>query len=120
MSAPYDTLLLDRATWDLTLDSDGNIALAAPPYALAQDVASACRLLEGELWLDTTKGVPYFAEILGQLPSIGLIKARLVAAALTVPAIVDAVVYLDDIADRQVTGQVHATDQAGALHLVGL
>ena len=44
MSAPpYSTLLLDPDTWDLTVDNNGNIAVAAPPYAVAQDVASAIR-----------------------------------------------------------------------------
>ena len=47
------TLLLDRTTWDLCLDANGNIAMATGPYAIAQDVASAVRL-----WHDTTKGVP--------------------------------------------------------------
>ena len=39
----YSTLLLDQTEWDLVLDASGNIALASPPYALAQDVASAVR-----------------------------------------------------------------------------
>ena len=54
------TLLLDQTTWDLTLDANNNIALAAEPYAFAQDAASAIRLFQGELWYDTTRGVPYF------------------------------------------------------------
>lgn len=120
MSAPFDTLLLDRDTWDLTLDSNGNIAVASPPYALAQDVASAIRLFEGELWYDTTKGVPYFSEILGEIPSVGLMKARFVQAALTVPGIVAAVAYLDGIVGREVMGQVQATDEAGALHIASI
>ena len=38
-----NTLLLDQTAWDLVLDSAGNIALAAVPYARAQDVASAIK-----------------------------------------------------------------------------
>ena len=62
------TLLLDRTAWDLCLDSNGNIALASEPYSLAQDVASAVRLFLGECYYDTTKGIPYWTEVLGMLP----------------------------------------------------
>jgi len=61
----FKTLLLDRTVWDLVLDSNGDIALASPPYALEQDVASAVRLFLGELWYDTTKGIPYLKKFLG-------------------------------------------------------
>jgi len=37
------TMLLNPQTWDLTLDVDGNIALASNPYSVAQDIASAIR-----------------------------------------------------------------------------
>ena len=40
------TLLLRPDTWDLTLDSAGNIAVAENPYALAQDAASAIKLFQ--------------------------------------------------------------------------
>jgi hypothetical protein len=35
------SLLLDIDVWDLVLDANGDIALAQPPYSLAQDVACA-------------------------------------------------------------------------------
>lgn len=41
------TLLLDRATWDLAVDAQGNIAVADVPYATAQDVSSAVRVFRG-------------------------------------------------------------------------
>ena len=53
-----NTLYLDPQSWDLVLDTAGNIALAKDPYAKAQDVASACRLFAGELYDDTEKGIP--------------------------------------------------------------
>ena len=65
-----NTLLLDRATWDLCLDAAGNIATASEPYALAQDASSAIRLFVSEAWYDTTQGIPYFTNILGQAPPI--------------------------------------------------
>lgn len=42
-----NTLYLDQESWDLTLDTAGNIALAKDPYAKAQDVASAYRVRTG-------------------------------------------------------------------------
>ena len=110
-----DTLLLDRSVWDLLLDASGNIALASEPYSLAQDAASAIRLFKGELFYDTTLGVPYFGQILGQFPPIALMKAKFVAAALTVPGVVDAVCYITGIEGRTVSGQVQVTDTAGRI-----
>ena len=52
------TLLLTPQTWDLTVDASNNIAVAAEPYALAQDAASAIRLFQGEDYYDTTRGIP--------------------------------------------------------------
>lgn len=108
-----DTLLLDQTTWDLCKDASGNIAMASPPYSLAQDVASALRLFAGELWYDTSKGVPYFSEILGKFPPAALIKARFVEAAKTVPGVVAARCTLAAIRDRSLSGQVRVTDTAG-------
>lgn len=108
-----DTLLLDQTTWDLCLDASGNIAVAAAPYAMAQDVASAIRLFAGEAYYDTSKGVPYFGQILGRFPPASLIKAQLVKAARTVPGVVAAVCSLSAIRNRALTGQVQVTDRAG-------
>lgn len=107
------TLLLDTVAWDLVLDTNGNIALASEPYSIAQDAASAIRLFQGELWYDTTQGVPYFSEILGKLPPIPLMKALFVAAAKTAPGVVSAVCFLTSITDRKVTGQIQIADENG-------
>ena len=82
-----NTLFLHPKTWDLALDIHGNIALASKIYAQAQDVSSACRLFDGELWYDTTKGVPHFDEALGRVPSLALYKHSLEEAALSVPGV---------------------------------
>ena len=113
------TLLLSRAPWDLCLDAAGNIAVATAPYALAQDAASAIRLFLGEGWYDTTIGVPYFQQILGQYPSVAFIKGELVAAALSVPGVTAASVFLTGLAHRKLTGQVQITDAAGAVMSAG-
>jgi hypothetical protein len=109
------TLLLDTVTWDLLVDASGNLAVADAPYALAQDAASAIRLFQGELWYDTTQGVPYFAQVLGEMPSLGLLKTLLSNAALTVPSVVNAVCYIDAVSGRRVSGQVQITDATGTI-----
>lgn len=108
------TLLLDTETLDLVLDVAGNIAVAENPYALAQDAASAIRLRLGELWYDTTQGVPY-GSILGRAPNILYLKAKCVEAAETVPGVVAAACFITSIKNRAITGQVQVTDRAGRI-----
>ncbi len=115
-----DTLLLDRADWDLLVDANGNIAMASNPYALAQDAASAIRTFVGECYYDAAKGVPYFQSILGQSPSASYLTARFEAAALTVPEVVTARCYLQNLDnDRVLRGQVQITDASGAVTAAG-
>lgn len=107
------TLLLAAETWDLSIDAAGNIALAAEPYGMAQDAASAIRLFQGELYFDTRPGIPYLPEILGEAPPISLMKAWFVRSAMTVPGVVSAVAYISEWTDRTVRGQVQVTDSNG-------
>jgi hypothetical protein len=101
---PGNTLLLTTDTWDLCIDSLGNIAMAAPPYALAQDVASAARTWLGEVLYDTTVGVPY-QQILGQRPPASLVQAAMVEAAMTVPGVVQAECILTGFVDTAVVAE---------------
>ena len=110
----YNTLLLDQSAWDLVIDSAGNIAMATPPYALAQDVASAVRLFLGELWYNTPKGIPYFEDVLGHLPPLSLLTGYMETAALTVPGVVSAQVIISEFNSREITGQVQFIDETGA------
>ena len=105
------TLLLDTVAWDLVLDIFGNIAVASEPYSQAQDAASAIRLFQGELWYDTTKGVPYWTQILGYAPPIALMKAKFITAALTVPGVTSANCFITGINGRLVTGQVQLSNK---------
>jgi hypothetical protein len=109
-----DTLLLAQDTWDLVLDASGNIARASAPYAMAQDVASACRVFAGELWYDTTQGVPY-NNILAQRPPLQYINAQLERAALTVPGVVKARCIISGFTGRKMSGQIQITDATGAV-----
>lgn len=105
--------------WDLCVDAFGNIAVASEPYALAQDVASAIRLFNGELYYDTGKGVRYFEDILGLSPPLPLLKRELTDAALTVPQVASAQAFISVDRDRVVTGQVQCRSEAGDLLVIG-
>jgi len=101
-----NTLYLSRDRWDLALDASGNIALAKEPYAVAQDVASAIRLFRGELFYDLKKGVPYWSQVLGKFPPLGLIRERLRQAALSVPGVADASPILTRLDSRNLEGYI--------------
>lgn len=109
------TLLLDQQTWDLCRDAYGNIAVAAEPYAIAQDVASAVRTFRGEAWYDTSVGVPYWQDILGKRPPLPLIKKDIVTEARRVFGVQSAQCFITSMKDRVVTGQVQVATADGVL-----
>lgn len=108
------TLLLDTDAWDLITDNNGNIAVAAEPYSLAQDVASAVKTFIGEVWYDNTLGIPYFEQVLGKFPPLTLLRSQLIGVALTVPGVVSARVVFVQFVDRTLTGQLQFIDTTGA------
>jgi len=114
-----DTLLLDTENWDLCLDASSHIAVAKNPYALAQGAASAIKAFAGENYYNSALGVPYFEQILGKVAPLSLIKAQFIAAALTVPEVVKARVFISSISDRVISGQVQTTDATGATLISG-
>lgn len=114
-----DTIYLDPTAWDLTLDASGNIALANEPYSLAQDAASAILTFIGEVYYDSTLGIPYFENVLGQLPPVEYLRAQFVAAAMTVPDVIMASVFFSSITNRQLSGQVQVTNSAGVVTAAG-
>ncbi len=107
-----DTIYL-TPSWGMTVDASGNIAMATAEYAIAQDVASACRLFLGELFYDTTKGIPYNQVILGKKPPRALVAHYLEKAALTVPEVVSAQVTGLTLTNRTLTGNIEVIDLAG-------
>lgn len=113
------TIYLDPQAWDLALDAGGNIAVATAPYSIAQDAASAIRTFLGECYYDTTLGVPYWSQILGHFPSLDVMKAAFSAAAMTVPGVVSATVYITGADGRAITGQVQITDSTGTVSAAG-
>ena len=122
MSAPFSTIYLDVEAWDLTLDASGDIALATPLYAITQDVASACRTFLGEVYYDTSLGVPYLGPapplneqgaILGRTPPLNVLQGALAAAALTVPFVETASCVISSFHNRVASGQVQFTTEDG-------
>jgi len=120
VSAPFATLLLDLTNHDLVLDSNGNIAVATAPYSQAQDVASAIRTVLGEVWYDSTLGIPYFQNILGQRPPVSYLQQQMVNAALTVPGVVSASCVIESFTNRQAVGQVTFTTTSGTTETVAI
>jgi len=108
-----DTIKLSDA-WDLTLDNLGNIAVEKTSAAISQDVASAVLTYQGEVWYDTTAGLPYFAVILGKPLNAPLFASLYNAAALTVPGTVQAQTTFDALTpERKLVGTVKVTDTEG-------
>lgn len=118
MTINQTTLLLDQTAWDLVLDINGNIALASAPYSIAQDVASATRTFLGECWYNTDLGVPYWQQILGQLPPLAYIQQQLINAAFTIPNVVDAQVTFQSFDNRELSGQIQIIDTDGVVNNV--
>lgn len=113
------TLLLDDENWDLSIDASGNIAVAPDPLSMAQDAASAIRTFAGEVYFDTTIGIPYFSQILGYAPPVSLMKAYFNQAAMQVPGVAAAKTFITNWQDRIVSGQVQITDSSGKVTAAG-
>lgn len=114
----FNTLLLDVDQRDLVSDASGNIAMAQPPYSLAQDVSSAILTFKGEVFYNTQQGLDYFGEVFGHLPPAALLTQLLSNQALTVPGVVTAQTVISSFTDGDVTGQVQFTDEDGGTHVV--
>ena len=118
MTIIQNTLLLDQIAWDLVLDVNGNIALAQAPYSVAQDVASAIRTFLGECWYDTSLGLPYWQQILGEFPPLQYIAEQIQDEALTIPNVVAAQATFTSFKNRSLVGQVQIIDTDGATNNV--
>lgn len=109
-----DTLFLNSESWDLMADDYGDIAMASSPYAIAQDVASACRLWKGEARYDTTRGIPYDTSLLGELPPKSLLASWFEGEAETVPEVEAVQVIISfDRPSRKLGGQIQITPSSG-------
>ena len=118
MTIIQTSLLLDQSAWDLVLDINGNIALASTPYSIAQDVASATRTFLGESWYNTALGLPYWQDILGEMPPLSFIKQQVVEQAFTIPNVTSANATFQSFENRQLSGQIQVIDTDGAINNV--
>ena len=113
------TLFLDQDTWDLALDGAGQIKVTSGPYAIAQNVANACRLFTNDAWYDPDKGIPHFAIDLGQRPSVAVVRNRIRKASLSVEGVANADVQVEGVTDRNMTGNIALTLEDGTQADVG-
>ena len=78
-------LALDTNTWDIFLDSTGNIARlddSTPErlvFLICHRVRHCLQTFQGECYLDRSVGVPYFSEVLKKNPDLRRAKNLLVA-----------------------------------------
>lgn len=114
------TLLLDRSTWDLVLDSGGNLALATASYAVTQDVSCAVRVFAGECWYNTGTGLPYRQNILGVAQSASVFRAQAQAVAQAVPGVAIARCIITALGvDRRLSGAILITTTDGTTQSAG-
>ena len=108
-------------TWDLAVDSEGNIATATSTYQRAQDIASACRVFLKDMYFNQSDGIPYLEEVLGSSGyPLALYRKYLQEAALSVPGVVSATAELTMSDNRILRGQITFTDennQTGTINL---
>lgn len=106
------SLLLETDSWDISLDSFGNMAITDNPYAVAQDVACACLTFLGESWYDTSLGIPYYQRILGHWPGTQLINTKMQTEALKLPYVQSAACTVAiGKGDRKCSGVMTITDK---------
>jgi len=81
---------------DLKLDTTGDLALTAElddlvlvdgADAIAQDVSTRLKAFQGEWFLDTRVGMPYFQKILGQKPRLSVLQSIFRDAVLSTPGV---------------------------------
>lgn len=108
----YSTMLLDIRDWDILLDSAGNWACADPPYAPFQDAASSAKVIKGEAFFDTTRGVAY-PDFFRNATPLPLWKEAIEKEMLRTPGVTDASVSFTEIKDRALRGYATLTLEDG-------
>ena len=115
------TLFLMPEPWDLTLDSDGNIATATDVYQKSQDIGSACRVFRGDMYFNKTEGIPYLESILGQSSyPLGVYQAELRDAALSVDGVESVNIVFNKVENRILSGMIEFKTDTGQTGVVNL
>lgn len=111
------TLLLDRETWDVTLDGSGRIALSGDEHATAQNVANEARLFTADAYFIQDQGIPHFIATLGRRVNNAVLRSYLRRAALRVPdvkGVLSVQITGFDPVTRTLTGDIQFTTVEGA------
>jgi len=108
-----NTLAINVASWDMSVDGSANIAIASGTAAVAQDVASAVSVFLGEMYYDITFGIPYLATVMGQSYAPALVGQYLEQVALTVPTVVSAKAFITSFQNRKISGSIQVIDTTG-------
>lgn len=115
------TLFLRADTWDLALDTQGNMAIADQEYQQAQDIASSCRVFYGDDYYNKADGIPYLESIMGKSNyPISLYQRHLHDRSLLVTGVVSVDVKLYPLKDRVLTGTIEFTNDQNLSGAVGL
>ena len=101
-----------NSAWGLHA-SGGQIATVSGSDETAQAVSCAVRTFLGEVWYDTSQGVPHREQILGLSPPASLVAELIARQALTVPGVVDARCVITQSAGRQLSGAIYFTTKDG-------
>lgn len=122
--AEYGKSLTLDAQWDLTLDSGGGLATVTGDYAVAQNVANACRLFTEDAFYNPERGIPHFLADLGVKFNESVARAELQSAALSVEGVTEArAVNLSvdtQAGKRELTGDIIIKTQTGGQYNVAL
>lgn len=102
------TLALDNS-WDVFVDSIGNLATIDENARLAQDVASSVRVFKGELPFDIERGVNY------DKPDENreTLNYEMNEQARLVEGVADSVVIFEELKDRTLKPVIYVTNEEG-------
>lgn len=115
------SLALDNAHWDLTLDSQRDLALISGGAGIVQDVCCAVQTWIGEAWYDLSLGLPYDGGILGAGDSPLVYASFVEAAAQAVPGVASVKCAPAALTpDRRLSGTIAVQTLSGEVHYAAL
>lgn len=96
---------------------NGRASIVTGATEKAQKITNRLRFFEGEWFLDTRLGVPYYRVVLIKNPDLEIVKRLLRRAILSVPGIADVVelALTLDAATRNLDYEFRAVDDEGVL-----
>ena len=109
----WDLGVVQTAATTTTSSQVYDIATVGDGTAIAQDVASVIQTFLGELYFDTTVGLPYFQSVMNQPYGASILQPLLVQAALQVPGVVSAQATITSIINRKISGIIDIIDTTG-------